>query len=305
MNPPLRWPLIITTALVALIGRTPCRADLFAFSPQANQIHRIDSDSGQLLQTYDVPLGPTGGTLRSGLAFDGRTLYLSRSIATPLVDIMRFDVIDELWLDPAPVFLDPVPPIDGLAGLGFSRQPDRQALVGVNWGGPQSGFPLQLIEFEVFDSIPSPYGNVLPPFAPLIGEVGLGLDVDPATDDIWLVTRQPPTATHFLHHLDRSGNLLETLTLPFTTPTPIVRGVGFDDGRLFIADAIRNIYEIDRTNGNVIHSFTLPVTGIIGALTGGFVLPEPATMFPALLAAIWSFANMRSGHTGPRNEHVV
>jgi hypothetical protein len=279
MKPQFRSILSVAAAAAVLLGAgTPCRADLFAFNPPENQIHRIDSNTGQILQSYDVPLGPNGGTLRSGLAFDGRTLYLSRSFAAPIIEILRLDVVDQQWLEPAPVLVDLAQAVDGLAGLGFSRQPDHNSLVGVNWGGQVPGFPIQLFEIEVFDSFPAPFGNVLPPFAPLFGEVGLGLDIDPDTGDIWLATRQPEPATHVLRHLDRFGIVLDTLTLPFTNPTPIVRGVGFDNGKLFVADAVRNIYEINRTDGSVIRSFTLPVAGLIGALTGGIVVPEPVTM---------------------------
>jgi hypothetical protein len=145
-------------------------------------------------------------------------------------------------------------------------------------GQPPAVPPVMLYEIEVFDSFPAGYGTPLPGFAPLIDEAGLGLDVDPETGDIWLATRQQGQAAHLLRHLDQFGNVLETQTLPFPNGSPPVRGLGFDHGNLFVVTGMRNIYEIDRSNGSILGSFTLPVTGFIGGLTGGDVVPEPATI---------------------------
>ena len=107
-------------ALAASVAYCPwlthreCRADLFALGSSRAEIHRIDSISGTLVKTYSILPGFSAPTTRSGLAFDGRTLYVTLGTpAGPFVEIARFDVVEEIWLPPAIVDAPTsFPPVD-------------------------------------------------------------------------------------------------------------------------------------------------------------------------------------------------
>ena len=88
-----------------------------------------------------------------------------------------------------------------------------------------------------------------------------------------------------LLHTDLAGNVLQTLS-PALGPATLMRGLGFDNGAMFIAGRdlpgmTNRVYEIDRTSGAVIRSFTLPGNVAPAALTGGTVIipvPEPGSI---------------------------
>jgi hypothetical protein len=261
-----------------LFTRGECRADLFAVGTLAGELHRIDADTGQLLNSYLLPTGPIGSPSESGLAFDGRIVYLSRNVGGP-TEVLRFDAVTETWLPPA--FISPFPGVDFVAGLGFLRRPDFPTLIGVAWN-ITGDVPLEVVEIQMFDTFG--FTNSFASLPPNLN--GMGLDVDPETGEIWVATRvsmqMPPAQSLF--RLDSEGNVLAEL--PYVLgppPVRIARGLGFDEGRLFVADTLRTIYELNRTDGSIIRSFTLPVDGPIGALTGGRVVPEPSSATIAVL----------------------
>jgi hypothetical protein len=272
------FSIAAAAALCTLFAPSACRADLFALTSSAGigQIHRIDADSGAVLRTYDVPFLPIFG-VHSGLAFDGRILYVAQTVVPDLIEIQRFDVVDEFWLEP-PGFFPPIfaPTFDRVAGLGLVRMPENRASLIALSANQQPGLPgmsMEVVEIELFDAFP---GSAARPVASFPAQFrGLGLDVDPLTNEIWLATRDSVTGIQSLKQIDLAGNVLGDLPIVGSPPVPPLRGVGFDDGRLFVTNATRTISEIDRTNGTVVRSFTLPITGLIGSLTGGEVVPEP------------------------------
>jgi outer membrane protein assembly factor BamB len=296
MQATTRFALIAAAiAAVVLVHGAPCRADLFAVGTSQAEIYRIDSNSGTVVDTYAVPDGLPGLTARSGLAFDGRILYLSTgNFSVDSVAIHRFDVLNETWLDSTPIIhFDPFGD-ESLGGLGFKRFPDRTALVATMSNPTSPGFPFTpLKEIPLDDSVPTGqlvrFGTTeaYDPSWPDIyvpGDSGLGLDVDPATGEIWLTTHDSPTNTSSLYRIDPPGvpwpvNTLLSLNARAT-------GLGFDQGRLFVADATRTIYELDRNTGSVLNSFTLEGPGLIGALTGGPVAPEPGSVSMLLIAVL-------------------
>ena len=290
----MRISRIFLTAIAfcALFARTECPADLFALGSSRAEIHRIDSTTGTLIKTYSILPGFSAPTIRSGLAFDGRTLYVTLGTpVSPIVEIARFDVVDEVWLPPTIVDTPLSFPPDGFGGLGFRRENGRSSLFGVVLNQSFPDDPLEVYEYEVFDSFPFPFPIASHQFFPPNGGSqywGIGLDVDPDTGEIWMATREfiTPPALQSLVQIDLNGNVLATLPLELEPPSRPIRGVGFDNGQLFVADVLRNIHEIDRTDGHIIRSFTLPVEGLIGALTGGDVVPEPTAAWLLVLGVI-------------------
>jgi len=89
-----------------------------------------------------------------------------------------------------------------------------------------------------------------------------------------------------LLHTDLAGNVLQTLSPGLSPSSNLIRGLGFDNGSMFIAGrnvstSTNFVYEIDRTSGAVLRSFALPGTTTLAALTGGTVfvpVPEPASI---------------------------
>ena len=66
-----RFVLTAACAALALLAqRAECQAGLFAFGTSEAEIYRIDADSGQILDTYPIPLGLQTASTRAGLAFD-------------------------------------------------------------------------------------------------------------------------------------------------------------------------------------------------------------------------------------------
>jgi hypothetical protein len=248
------------------------------------QIHRIDADSGAILRTYDVPFLPVLN-LHSGLAFDGRILYVAHTLFPELIEIQRFDVVEEYWLDSAGSTLTFAPLFDAVGGVGLVRRPENQAslvAVSANQQPPVAGPSMEVVEIELFDTFPAPHASPIASFPHHFR--GFGLDVEPLTNKIWIATRDTSTNVQSLVQIDLAGNVLGALPIVGNPPVPQARGVAFDDDRLFINNAARTIFEIDRTNGTVVRSFALPITGVIGSLTGGDVVPEPTTAVLILLA---------------------
>jgi hypothetical protein len=135
---------------------------------------------------------------------------------------------------------------------------------------------LEVVRIDVFDTVPSPFGYpiaLLPP-----DRSGTALDVNPANDEIWFATRDAIANTQALLQIDLQGNILSESPIQIgPLGNRLVRGLGFDQGRMYVADGIGNFYEINPVDASTIRSFSIPVNGTIGALTGGTVVPESGT----------------------------
>ena len=286
---------------ISLFVATPGFADLFALISQTDQILRINSASGAVTQTIQIPeyVPPTGG-VTAGLAFDGQVLYLTRSLGTSSF-LVRYDVVNDIW-DPRPVFLptmpDPAFPPQPVSGLGI--MPDGFGggnLVAVTTN-PAGDPPSYMYQFQTFGS----WSDMVVPTADRVALAAdlnaQGADIDSSNGELWISANQlnAPLPNTRLLHTDYAGNVLATLTPNLNGPI-VIRGLGFDNGSMFIAgrnaqQATNNVYEINRSTGEVIRSFTLPVTPPISALTGGAIVPEPGCLM-LLSIGIAGFAMRR------------
>jgi hypothetical protein len=285
--------IALACALVMALA-APCRADLFAVSTGGNEVLRIDTASGNVTRTYPFPdFLPLGNPPNAGLAFDGRILYLTRG-AGGFSEMLYLDVVNHEWFPPS-LFVDTFSPSgpQSLTGLGYRPDEFGGSLVGVSRsipivGGPPSNI-FQYMAFPFFDPF-SLMNTNFPPGELPPNLVAQGADVDPATGDLWISVDEFSGQTIVGRHLIRSdltGAVLQTVTPAVGQPT-LIRGVGFDGGAMFIGGrhlptGTNNVYEVDLTTGAIIRSFPVPMTGILGGLTGGDVIPEPGS---ALLIAI-------------------
>jgi hypothetical protein len=103
-----------------------------------------------------------------------------------------------------------------------------------------------------------------------------------------------------LLHIDLAGNVLATLSPDLGAPN-LIRGLGFNNGSMFVAGrnpvAMANyVYEINRSTGEVIRSFTLPVASPVAALTGGAVfnpVPEPGSLVLVAIGCVLAHGRRR------------
>jgi hypothetical protein len=233
----LRWTIPALT--VGLFVATPCYADLFAYFAPQDQILRIDSASGSVTQTYDIPdFFPTSGSSTSGLAFDGQVLYLSRHAGTNDF-LLRYDVTFDFWY-PGPTLLPTLPNPSGvqqpISGLGIA--PDGFGggnLIAVT-RNPADAPPSYIFQYQLlpgqFDVI-FPDGNnpgALPPTMD-----AQGADFDTANGELWITADEIVGSTRTLRllHTDVAGNVLQTLS-PVLGPAALVRGLAFDNGSMYI-----------------------------------------------------------------------
>jgi hypothetical protein len=291
--------LIVATAKL-------CSADLFLATMSSRDVLRIDSTTGAITRTYTFPdFVPIGASIRS-MAFDGRLLYMTRPSGGITNQLLRLDVVNNIWLPPQ--LLDTVTlsetPFAILTGLGV-RQGEFgfNTLIGVSLNNPATP-PSHLFRYDLFPpDFPDPfflYPNTNFPPPPLPPGMHVqGGDVDPETGDFWVVADQTNgqgmVIGRPIMRVDDNGNILETITPDFGIPVA-VRGLGFDRGSLFVAGrellppdmSSNKILEIDRSTGAVLNSFQLPGMGIglppVGGLTGGEVIPEPTAAVLAIFA---------------------
>ena len=289
--------------VLALTSVAPCQADLFATVASRNQVLRIDSTTGAVTRTYDLPAFlPMNNAPMNGLAFDGQMLYLTRRGGTNEFDeLWRFDVINEFWSPPAilSTFPNPSGVFQPVSGLGYRADEFGGSLIAVTRN------PADSPPSYIFQYLAPPIFPFDPPI--LLGAPGelppdmdaMGADIDPVTGDLWVSAEEVlgSTRTTRLLRTDLTGTVLQTLT-PALPPVTLIRGVGFDGGSMFIAgrnlpSQTNDVYEIDRTTGAVLRSFSLPVNTMVGALAGGEVIPEPATTSLLVVATAAGFGAMR------------
>jgi len=274
-------------ALTALTSSAPCRADLFALLGSERQIVRLDSTTGAVLDAYPFDTFIPQVTSAAGLAFDGRTLSISDPGGFAPNVLYRYDVNYGFWHLPSPIITDPGAGSDAqLNGLGFLRTENGEWLFGVTRDLSDLP-PSHLYQFFSFPpGGPDPLFSG-PPQALPAGFAAQGLDADPVTGELWIAGDQieMQTRTPMLLRTDLTGAVLQTLVPQFDPPT-LLRGVGIDGDKLFVAGRnlptlSNQIYQIDRTTGAVLNTFTLSgpgnTSGLIGGLAGGTIVPEPTS----------------------------
>jgi hypothetical protein len=298
--------LALATAIAVRIFNAPCRADLFVLTTGPEPLHRVDTATLGIVESYLDPFGFPVSAAFSGLAFDGRILSWTVDLFG-MAELHQFDAFSRIPLTPTPLFdVSPTDPIAGLGALG----PGVPGVFGPLYGVSRS----RIIQPSFNPATIYRIG----PFAPLqlLGQlppeyIAGSMDVDLATGEIWIGARN--TA------LQRAELLSISVADPFQAPavlqgddefsaaaaaapaviinsvlTPPVppiamRGLGFDEGRMFIVTGARTLNEIDRTTGEILRSVELPNIGVIAGLAGGTLVPEPATfssMAITLVAAV-------------------
>jgi hypothetical protein len=289
--------------LAAALGMTsPCRADLFALISSSRQVLRIDTVTGNVTDTIEIPNWITGSQPSSlGLAYDGRSILTLNVRQGGYDEAWRYDLaLGDFWM-PSGVLQYLGPDDFTPATTGMGMRPD-----------PSIGGQLLIAVSQRTDTAPSYIQQFLAPFVPLPPDPFLplasavplpsnfsaqGADFDPSNNEFWVSGDDIGVTT--IHQLVRvdidTGAILQTLT-PVTSATPI-RGVGFDNGAMFIG--VRNppilangIAEIDRVTGAILRTIPLPTTAVIAGLAGGPVIPEPGS---AVLAALGLVGAMTIG----------
>jgi hypothetical protein len=289
----------IAALAIGLFVTAPCQADLFAYVAPQDQILRIDSASGNVMQTYDIPDFLPPGSTNSGMAFDGQVLYLTRHLGA--VDfLLRYDVTLDFWY-PAPDFLPTVSDGNGgqqpISGLGIV--PDGIGggnLIAVTRntaGAPPSNIFQYSVPLFPFEPIFPDGGNPVGALPPTMD--AQGADYDVATGELWITASEGSPTNWRLLHTDIAGNVLQTLS-PGLGPTSLLRGLGFVNGAMFVAgrdlpSSTNRIYEIDRTSGAVLRSFALPGSFAPSALAGGTIIPEPGSF--VLMATVVAGLSLR------------
>jgi hypothetical protein len=311
-----RLILFLMTLATFTISTDTCNADLFALMTGNGGIVRMDSTTGAVIDTYAIEpfvTFPGSPQVDSGLAFDGRNLYVDIIQNIPgFEEIWMFNLATETWQPSAILetfFLDP-PIGKRISGLGYTTGTfGDPTLVAVTRREPNSA-PGFILEYPLtppfFPSIPIQPAGELP--ADIDAQ---GVDVDAATGEIWIAGEQVQgtNRTAILLRAELDGTILETLT-PAIGPAVIPRGLAFDNGQMFIGarnlpNVSNEVYRIDPATGAVLTSFvitggTTPSGGVIAALTGGTVVPEPTT--GALCLVIAGFMASRVGRSDRRRE---
>src|SRR4051794_16745531 len=113
--------LVVGTSIV-LFAAASGRADLFVDMQPQNQILRIDSSTGAVVQTYTNPFN-FSGSLSAGLTFDGQFLYMTRHNPNPSSAfdfLFMLDAVNEAWFPPTPISTLPNPSDQpqAISGLG-------------------------------------------------------------------------------------------------------------------------------------------------------------------------------------------
>jgi hypothetical protein len=300
--------LTVSTLIAALLlgaGTDLCRADLFALTSGLPQVVRIDSATLQVKQTYADPFGPIGppvSSLFTGLAFDGRRLTWTQDLGG-ITGLAQFDVLTEEWIPPMPIFDIFFP--ENIAGLGYLGPDSGGAFLGVSRSRINEPLmPAQIYRIEPF-GVALPLGELPPEYR------AQALDVDPTTGDIWIAAQNIALQRIELLKIGiveplpellaaddeelasplavTPGVVIQHVLAPPLPPTSI-RGLGFDNGQLFVVSVNRTLYEIDRATGDVLRSaaFTLPAS--IGGLAGGTVVPEPRGLALTVVALVSALA---------------
>jgi hypothetical protein len=300
--------IVLSSIAAALIHPTSvCRADLFALSTGMEILHRIDADTLTITQSYVEPSAfPPPSPPFSGLAFDGRILSWTSDLSG-FSELHQFDAFTEQPLPPVPLF-EILPPntIAGLGALGPGLPGLSGPLLGVT--RPRLALPepmpATIYHIDPFGAA-YPLGDLPPEYT------ATGLDIDPATGEIWISARNinEPMAQllnvsvfdplqsapairdddEFAAAAAAAPSIIINSVLTVPLPPLSIRGVGFDEGRMYVLAAVRMLHEIDRTTGQILRSGPLPIDGIFAGLTGGTLVPEPtawglaATTLVALL----------------------
>src|SRR4051812_8011323 len=272
------------------------RADLFVELQPQNSVVRIDSSSGAVLETYPNPIFGSGSTT-SGLAFDGQFLYMTRHNPNAGFDwLFTLDALYGAWTGPTLMSTLPNPSgqPQAISGLGVIGDPfNFETLVAVT-RNPVDAPPSYILTYDMFGP---PFDPILPGPSTPAGELPMafdaqGAEIDRATGELWIVADELTSSGRVprLLHTDLEGNVLETLTPPLPGPT-LIRGLAFDGDAMFIAgrnlpSSTNFIYQIDRTSGAIVQSFSLGSTGNIAGLAGGSLVPEPSAAAAVGLALI-------------------
>jgi hypothetical protein len=290
----IRFVRVVGALALFVLTTELCRADLFAVMTSGSELLRLDSASGAVIDTYPYdPLMFPPMSINSGLAFDGRRVYMNRRRAPDREEVWALELASRTWyplgyLDTLLVDPTGVARFSGLAYVPDSFGQEGLAAVSVR----SFDIPSHLAIYPAFP-IFSPFEPIFPSLAaPLPPDFDAdGLDYDPTMNELWIAGEhvEGMTRTPMLLQTDLAGSAIQTLS-PFLGDATIPRGLAFDDGRMFVAarhlpTMTNEVHEIDRANGAVLNSFVIPGDGMIAALTGGTVIPEPTavTLFAVLL----------------------
>jgi hypothetical protein len=297
----IRFGGILFAAAATFLAAAPCRADLFAAIPQDNEVLRIDTVTGNIIDTIEIPdwivmSQPT----TTGLAYDSRQFLTLNIRRGDFDELWHYDVqADSGWMPGGPLFSfdHPADNTPSITGMGIrSDEFGYNQLVAVSRRDPS--YPSMIMKYQM-PPFPWPFDPVVPigPSLPLPPNFApWSADVDPITGELWIGGDEIINGINVprLVRADMTtGDILQTFT-PTNSASPI-RGVGFDAGALFIG--LRNspsraneIYEIDRATVAVLRTITLPADKLIGGLAGGPVVPEPGfgvVISGVLLAIGW------------------
>ncbi len=197
----IRTTLLSTVAALAvgLFVATPCPADLFACFAPHDQILRMDSASGNVTQTYDIPDFFPQGSSTSGMTFDGRVLYVSRHLGSSDF-LLQYDVSFDFW-HPGPAFLPTLPNPSGqqqpISGLGII--PDEFGgghLIAVT-RNPADAPPSYIFQYQVIPGLPDLILDGINPAGELPPTMDAqGADFDIATNELWITADEVVASTH-------------------------------------------------------------------------------------------------------------
>jgi hypothetical protein len=281
-----------------------CKADLFALMTSNGGIVRLDSASGAVIDTYPIDpfiTLPGAPTVDSGLAFDGRHLYVDIPITPGFEEVWMFELATETWhpLAMLETFLIDPPSVERISGLGYMTGTfGEPTLVAVT--RRESSEPAHIVQYL----LTTPFSPTVPllPAGELPGDIDpLGVDVDSSTGEIWISAEQVQgtTRTAVLLRAELDGTILETLT-PALGLAVVPRGMAFDNGQMFVGarnlpNVSNEVYAIDSTTGAILNTFVVPGNGTLAALTGGTVVPEPTTGALCLVIAGLMGSRIRRG----------
>src|SRR4051794_2790035 len=110
----------VAGAFIVTVAAASGRADLFVDMQPQNQIWRLDSSTGAVLQTYTNPFN-FSGSVTAGLTFDGQFLYMTQHNPNASFDFLfTVDAVNEGWFPPTPISTLPNPSEQpqAISGLG-------------------------------------------------------------------------------------------------------------------------------------------------------------------------------------------